>query len=109
MKAVRCHPAALEAACELAREQNVCKLGDTVAAEGGVVAFTLEIVEGNVCTMVGARGGGDDTRRGACLQQIQEQCGQQKRRQMVQSPSQLDTVDRNLAKAVHRSRVVDQD
>ena len=111
METVRGHARAFEASRQLCGEEDVRELGLAVASESPptVGAFSIQVVERDVRTPVGIRGGGDDASRCALLQPVDEQVGEEERCQVVDGPGLLDAVLGEPALRIHRPRVVDQD
>ena len=94
VEAVGGHTRPLQSPRQLGAEQDVRQLGLGVARETHrrVGALGQKIVERDTRTVMSRGGGGDHARRCARFQPLEEQRRQQKRREIVHRPGQLDPV-----------------
>ena len=99
MEAVRGHAGSVETARELAGEHDVGELGLAVAREAAAFPRTLgvEVVERDELSLVRIRRRRDDASGSGCLEPVEQQRGQQERREVVERPGALDAVDGELA------------
>ena len=92
MQTVRADPGSFEASGEFVREVHVRQFRPAVGGNGRVVSLVLQVVEIDLGLPVRAGSDGDDPRRRACLEPVQQQTGEQKRRQMIDGEGDLQPV-----------------
>src|SRR6266540_1538634 len=100
--------AALQPAGQLVGEQDVGELGLAVGPCAGPGTFALEVVE--VDSPLGVRVGGDRDHAGwgALVQPVEEEIGEQERRQMVEGEGALEPVSGDVPGVPVPPDVVDQ-
>src|SRR5438874_2347048 len=77
---------------QLVAEQDVGELGLVVGPGAGVRPFALQVLEVDVAELVGVGGDGDHAARGAVLQPVEKQAGEQERREMVDGECALEAI-----------------
>src|SRR5690348_12972116 len=109
MQRVGRHPGSVQLPRQLIREEDIGELRFAVDAEGEVAAAVLHIVEGNVGAGMHGGGDGDDAGGRAGFQRLEQQVGQQERREVIERERHLNAV-RRLAAAPEEDRagVVDE-
>jgi hypothetical protein len=86
----------LDSSRELCREQHDAELRDPVRAHPAVLALAVEVVEVKLAA-VDLRGHVDDAAGRGGDEQRQQQVGEQKRRQVIDRPGQLESIGAQVA------------
>ena len=103
-------PVPRQTARELDGEEHVRELGSRVGPRDAVAApLELQVVERHIGTAVFDARHGDDARRRAPLQEIEQKIREQKRSEMIDRKRLLDTVLCDLSFEVRPAGVVHQD
>ena len=102
------HAAAVEPACQGAGEQDVAQLGAPVGLERGPVLLADHRGGVEAGAAMRLRRDGDDARGGRGAQPVEQQIGQQERRQMVDRDGQLVAVLGQLRAGRDQPGIVDQ-
>jgi hypothetical protein len=97
-----------EPAGEFVGEQDVRELGLVVRPCTGVGAFALQVVELDAAHGMRVGGDGDHPGRGAVPQPVQEQVGEQERREMVECERALEPVGGDVPAVPVSADVIDQ-
>jgi hypothetical protein len=109
MHAVDGHARSVEPAGQLVGEQHVGELGLVVGRLASVPTLALEIFELDASCRMRSRGDVHDPRRGALLEEVEQQRRQQEVREVVQREGHLQPVDRHASIPEEGSRTVHKD
>jgi hypothetical protein len=102
-------PGARELLCPDLGKDDLCALGSRVhLCPFELPALALQVINPELLRVHAARGHVDDPRRGAFLEQWDQQVRQQERADDVGRERELDPVGRNVARFGHHPGVVDQ-
>ena len=93
---------------QLVGEQDVGELGLVVGPRAGVGPFALQVVEVDPAQLVRVGGDRDHPGRGALLEPVEEQVGEQERREMVEREGALEPVSGDVPGVPVPADVVDQ-
>ena len=108
MQRVDRYPGSFQAAGQFLRKQDSREF--RVAIRPVTKApFALKVVELDLAGGMSPRRHVDDPGRGAGLDLIEEQIGQQEGSEMIESEGNFDAIDAKLTLHVDRTRVVEQD
>src|SRR5208282_1265802 len=109
MQAIGGNARAMQAAGELAREQNVAKLGAAVGFHRTEILYQLKVVEIEPRSSMRTRRGVDDTRGRRGLEPFAQTFGDHEIGHVVQREGIFEPIPGELPAAEHSPRIVDQD
>ena len=102
------HAGAFQAAGQLVGEHHAGQLRLAVSTLPGVVPLALQVVEVDAASGVGAGGDGDDPGGRARGEAVQQQAGQQERREVVEREGVLHAIGGDVPVSPEPADVVDQ-